>query len=635
MATVAVYYPVRNYEFVNLDDPQYVFENDYVKNGPTLKSISWSFTNTHASNWHPITWLSHMLDSRLFGLNPGMHHLTNFFFHIANALLLYLILLRMTGAFWQSAFVAGLFALHPLHVESVAWVSERKDVLSTFFWMVTIWSYTRWVVRPNFVGYLLVLILFSLGLMSKPMVVTLPFVLILLDYWPLNRMQNTYGDGVSLQSRQTAISLIWEKLPLFVLVAMSSAVTLYAQKHGGALSSFETLPFTARVANAVVSYTSYIFKMIYPFQLAVLYPYPGAFPWWKVTGACLLFVSASLLAVQRRRKAPYFAVGWLWYVGSLVPVIGLIQVGQQAMADRYTYIPLIGIFIVIAWGIPELVERWRHKKIWLATLSIVLFSIMLVSTHRQVKYWENNITLYSHTLEVTSGNTLPHNNLGIALFSKGQYDEAIEHYREALRIKPDFEPAHNNLGNALFVKGQFDDAIKHYREALRLNPDSFDAHNNLGVALRSKDLIDDVIKHYREALRLNPDYIDAHNNLGIVLKSKGLIDDAIKHYREALRLNPDYEKAHNNLGNALFSRGQTDDAIKHFREAIRLKPDFAEAHNSLGNVFFEKGQFDRAIEYFREAIRLKPDFVDAQYNLGNALFRKGLLDEAIEHYIEA
>ena len=409
MATLAVYWQVQNFDFVNFHDDDYVYENRHVKEGLTLESVTWAFTTIHAGNWHPLTWLSHMLDSHVYGMNSGRHHLTNLLFHIANTLLMFMVFRKMTDSLWQSGFVAGLFALHPLHVESVAWVSERKDVLSTFFWMLTKWSYIWYVEHPVVRRYILVVLFFALGLMSKPMLVTLPFVLLLLDFYPLNRFQFQQSDGsANAQQKSIALRLILEKTPLFVLVAMSSAITFYAQKHGGAVASLKVIPLKARVANALVSYANYIGKMVYPSKLTVLYPHPGMLPWWKIAGACFLLVSISFLAIRVVKQSPYFAMGWLWYLGTLVPVIGLVQVGSQSMADRYTYVPLIGIFIIIAWGIPELVAQWRYRKIWLATLATVILTILMAMTWKQVGYWKNSITLFEHTLKVTTNNALPH-----------------------------------------------------------------------------------------------------------------------------------------------------------------------------------------------------------------------------------
>ena len=589
VSTFSVYWQVHNYDFVNFDDNNYVYDNRHVQSGLTLDSISWAFTTNHTANWHPLTWLSHMLDYQFFGLNPGRHHLTNLLFHIANTLLLFFVFRKMTGHLWQSAFIASLFALHPLHVESVAWISERKDVLSTFFWMLTMWSYIWYVQHQRIDKYLLVLLFFILGLMAKPMLVTLPFVLLLLDYYPLYRFHKS-DDRINSYQKSIVFRLVLEKIPLFVLVVMSSAITFYAQKHGGGVISLDAIPIQARIANALVSYVNYILKMIYPSDLAVLYPYPRNFPWWQITGAFLLLLSVSFLAVRFIKRSPYFFVGWLWYLGTLVPVIGLVQIGNQSMADRYTYIPLIGIFIIISWGIPEFVRRWHYKKILLSTIATAILFVFMTITFFQVGYWKNSVTLFEHTLAVTTNNYKLHNNLGLALQAQGRIDDAINHYEEALRIKPENEIAYNNLGTALKDQGRIDDAIKHYLEALRIKPDLGEAHYNLGYALQKKGYIDDAIKYYLEALRIKPDLEEAHNDLGTALQAQGRTDDAIKHYLEALKIKPENEKAYNNLAIALIYKGDIDGAIKHFRKALQINPNNINAKKNLNKVLILQKQ---------------------------------------------
>jgi hypothetical protein len=489
LATSAVYWHVTGHDFVNLDDDVYVYENRHVQNGLTSDSIIWAFTTTRAGFKIPLTWLSLMLDFELYGLNAGGYHLTNLLLHIANVLLVFFILKLMTGALWRSAFVAALFALHPLHVESVAWVTERKDVLSILFWLLTMWAYLGYVERPGMRRYLLMIVSFTLGLMAKPMLVTLPFVLLLLDYWPLGRFQvgqsadapesSVQAPIKSGQPMSSVLSLVWEKTPLFALAAVSSVVTFLAQKSAEALVHFETWPITIRIANGLVSYVKYLGKMIWPRSLAVFYPHPGhSLPIWKAAGAGVLLLCISILVLRGARRYPYLVVGWLWYIGTLVPVIGFVQSGLQAMADRFTYIPLIGLYIIIAWGVPEIVPRWPHRKLYLATLSTTLFLFLMALTWKQVQYWKNSISLFEHTLEVTSNNWLVNIDLGTELYREGRTDDAIKHYLEALRIKPDNAEAHNNLGIALDREGRTDDAIKHYLEALRIRPDYAKAHDN-------------------------------------------------------------------------------------------------------------------------------------------------------------
>ncbi len=500
IATLAVYWQVRNHEFVAYDDGLYVTENPYVRAGLTSESILWAFTATHANNWHPLTWLSHMLDVELYGMNPGQHLMTNVLFHIANTLLLFLTLSRMTGqgipltpSLWQSAFVAALFALHPLHVESVAWVAERKDVLSTFFWMLTMLSYAWYVERPGIDRYLPVFLFFMLGLMAKPMLVTLPFVLFLLDCWPLNRFHKDSGIWEFRNSKINfsvpqflSSSVFLEKIPLLILTAASSVVTYLAQQSVAA--SLEVCPFHIRIANALVSYISYIGKMICPVHLALLYPHPRTFPGWQVAGAFFLLALITFLIIRNIRQRPWLAVGWLWYLGTLVPVIGLVQVGLQGMADRYTYIPLIGLFIMIAWGIPELlspirIRGWRYKKKWGAVFAVILILILMAATRMQVRYWKDSVTLFEHSLDVTTDNGAVHCVLGTLFLSRGNPGKAVEHYSEGLRLGPDHALlVHNNLGVALFQKGRVDEAIFHFKKALQIKSDYANALDNLKKA---------------------------------------------------------------------------------------------------------------------------------------------------------
>ena len=428
--TLAAFWQVRDHEFVHYDDDKYVMENPHVPTGLTRESIKWAFTATHASNWHPLTWLSHMLDCQLYGLNPRGHHVSSLLFHAANTVLLFLVLRRMTGALWKSAFVAALFAIHPLHVESVAWVAERKDVLSTLFWMLTMLAYLRYVEKPTIQRYLPVLMLFALGLMAKPMLVTLPFVLLLMDYWPLGRLDN--GLSVTRDRLKRYWGLVREKLPLFALTAISCVVTFLVQRHGGAMPDLEWLPLDVRIANALVSYAKYIGKMLLPRHLAVLYPYPsGTLPLWQLAGAVFLLMYVSVMVFRSRQRYPYLAVGWAWYVGTLVPTIGIVQVGKQALADRYTYVPLIGLFIIIAWGVPDLVARWcvvsswRRRRILLAVSATASILALMTCTWFQVGRWRDRISLYTHALRVTSNNATIHNNLGNALLAEGKIDVLI------------------------------------------------------------------------------------------------------------------------------------------------------------------------------------------------------------------
>jgi tetratricopeptide (TPR) repeat protein len=545
---LAAFEQIRNHAFINLDDNKYITENRLVQSGLTLGGLTWAFTATHAANWHPLTWLSHMLDCQLYGLNPSGHHLTNLIFHIASTLLLFLVLRRMTGTLWKSCFVAALFALHPLHVESVAWVAERKDVLSAFFWMLTMWAYIRYVERPKLQRYLLALLFFALGLMSKPMLVTLPFVLLLLDYWPLGRFQliPSSMNPKSLRSKpknnsgqiSMVLRLIREKAPFFLLSALSSILTIFAQQKGGAMVSLEHYPFESRVANALVSYASYIGKMIWPSHLSIFYPYQEILPLWKVVGAGLLLTSVSVLVIRVVHKLPYLAVGWFWYIGTLIPVIGLVQVGSQAMADRYTYVPLIGLFVMVAWSAPDILAGWRHRRVVLSISAGILLSILMIATRLQVPHWQNSIMLFGHSIDVTSNNYLAHNNLGSAFMRQGKIQEAIAHFTEALRISPDDPEVHYNLGVVLQGQGKLQEAIIHFAQAVRIKPDYAIAHNNLGVALVVQGKIQEAIAHFAKAVQAKPDYAEAHINLGFGYLTIGDKVSALEEYKVLKKLNP-------------------------------------------------------------------------------------------------
>jgi tetratricopeptide (TPR) repeat protein len=646
LVTIALYWPALRHDFVNYDDRVYVTENVHVQNGLTWESIKWALLNPVSSNWHPLTVLSHMLDCQLFGLKPGGHHLTNVLLHALNVVLVFALLQQMTGALWRSLLVAALFGWHPLHVESVAWIAERKDVLSTCFGLLALIFYARYVQKSEVRSqksetnlptsssfllspfYWLALFFFVLGLMSKAMLVTLPCVLLLLDYWPLQRFK-IQGSGFRVQS------LVLEKIPFFALAAAASTVTLVVQKRSGAMMSGENLSLGARVGNALISCCRYLGKMIWPTDLAVFYPHPRYWPLEKVLLAGVFLCGISVLLWVKQGRYPFLLMGWLWFVGTLAPVIGLVQVGGQAMADRYTYIPSLGLLILAIWGAYELTRRWRHHVIGLSVAGLAAIVLCCAVTRQQLGYWQDSETLFRHTLAVTENNALAHNNLGIALFDKGQTDEAMGHFQEAIRLNPDYAEAHYNLGVARARKNQIDEAISQFQEALRLKPDYAEAHINLGVALARKNQIDEAISQYQEALRLKPDFAEAHYNLGVALARKNQIDGAISQYQEALRLKPDYADAHHNLGVALARKNQIDGAISQFQDALRLKPDYAEAHYNLGVALARKNQIDGAISQYQEALRLKPDYADAHINLGVALAGKNQIDGAISQFQEA
>jgi tetratricopeptide (TPR) repeat protein len=660
LVTLAVYWLAALNGFVNYDDPDYVTSNAHVRGGLKWQNFLWAFSSGHASNWHPLTWLSHMLDWQCFGGKASGHHLTSVVFHLANTLLLFLVLRQMTGAQWRSAFIAALFALHPLHVESVAWISERKDVLSTFFLFLTLGAYSRyvqakaierlptpsphgWEVQSPTLYYLTALLFFALGLMSKPMLVTVPFLMLLLDYWPLDRFKNLAtidaGKSRSLNSK-TPVSpyaalykLVIEKVPFFVLSLASSVVTFLVQQKGGAVSA--SLSLGQRTANSFVSCARYLGKMFWPLDLSVLYPHPGDWLVWQVASAAALVLGISVGVVLLGRRRPYLPVGWFWFLGSLVPVIGLVQVGIQSMADRYTYVPIIGMWIALVWGICDLVPASPVRNQWFAIGAGFALLGCAGLTARQILFWRDSESLFRRAVSVTSRNYLAYNNLGFYLAGRGQDKEALENYRKALEINPVYDDALNNIGYALAGQKKPAEAIPYYEAALRIRPNHVEVHNNLGNALSETGQIPAAIEQYRFVLHEEPDHADAHNNLGIALAMQGKLDEAIEHFHAAIRFKPKYASAHSNLGNAFAAQRKFDDAISEYQESLRLNPADAQAHNNLGNVLAEQNRLDEAVEQYSQALRLHADNPEAQFNLGMALARQGKRDEAGAHYREA
>ena len=626
VAILAIYWPVGGYEFIGYDDPQYVVDNDPVRKGLTPEGFQWAFASMHASNWHPITWLSHMLDVQLYGMNAGAHHLTNVLFHTFNSMLLFLLLHRMTGAMWRSAMVAALFAVHPLHVESVAWISERKDVLSAFFGFLTLLAYAEYVKRPGWMRYGAALLMFALGLMSKPMVVTLPFLMLLLDYWPLNR----YAEEGCF--RRFA-ALIKEKLPFFALSAASCVVTMIAQGRGGTVASLEVCSFGIRLTNALLAYVAYLGKMIWPINLALLYPHPGMRPMWQVIGAVLGIIGISSAAFLWARRRPWFGVGWLWYLGTLVPVIGLVQVGSQAMADRYAYTPLIGIYIVLVWSFYEVFDRWLKPTLALA--GIVVTAVLILIAGHQVRYWENNIALFSHTLDVTRSNGAIHNNMGLALVRVGRTKEAIDHYSEAIRINKNDFKAHNNLGLALAGIGRIDEAIHHYSEAIRINENNHLSHRNLGIAFAQKAEYEQAKKHIKESLRINPANKKAYDDLGRIASLQGDHELAVSYYISALNIKPDDPNTLFSLSSAFLELNQPDKSLEYLIKILDIDPNHFHAGIAMGIALANKGMSEKAESQFQKVIQNHPLNAEGYNNLGVFLANNGRYTEAITNFKKA
>lgn len=625
---VVVYWPVRNYPFTGWDDPGYVTDNPRVTAGLTLDGVRWALTSGYFANWHPLTWMSHMLDVQLFGLSAGAHHLVNLLLHVADTLLLFGVLARTTGAAGRSAVVAALFAVHPMHVESVAWVAERKDVLSTFFWMLTLWAYTAYVRRPDWRRYAVVALCFALGLMAKPMLVTLPCVLLLLDVWPLRRV--VIGES----ARAAWVRLVLEKVALFALAAASSVITYVVQRTAGAMETLNRLPLSIRLANAILAYWSYIRKLVWPTRLALLYPYPRSIYIGTVALALVALIVISIGVARVAKSRPWLLVGWLWFLGTLVPVIGIVQVGKQPMADRYTYVPSIGLFVMVVWGAADLLERIREPRGLSPALATALVATLAVAARAQVDRWHSGVELWTHTLAVTDDNYLAENNLGWDLARENRAADAIPHYEHAIQISPGFTGAHTNLALALVAVGRNADAVAQYEEALRIEPKNYLILGSLGFALSNLNRPDDAISRFKQALELKPDYVEALNAMGLAFARKGNTDSAIVQYRAAIRYMPKFAEAHNNLGAALASQGKLEEAIGHFSEAIRQKPALADAHNNLGVALSSEGKVDSAIAQFREAVRLDSNHAKAHYGLGLALQRTGRPAEAAKEFNE-
>ncbi len=587
--TCAVFGQTLTHQFVDFDDNAYVYKNPVVARGLTLQGLAWAFNGAHAHNWHPLTWVSHMLDCQLYGLKPAGHHLTNLILHTAAAIVLFLSLRRMTGKVWPGACVAVIFAVHPLRVESVAWVAERKDVLSGLFFVLTIAAYWRFVQRPKSPSrYVLVALLFVLGLMCKPMLVTLPLVLLLLDYWPLRR-------------QESVTKLAIEKAPLFAISLASCVVTLLAQK--AAIQSTESYPLALRLANAVVSCAVYLRQMVWPEGLAVLYPYPHhGLPPLEVALSALLLAAVSIIAWTERKTRPWLLVGWLWYLIMLLPALGIVQAGNQAHADRYTYLPQIGIYLSITW----LLADWLANRVVLGGLAAGVIAALAVCAWRQTGYWKNSETLWARALACTTDNAMAHYGMGNVFVAKKDWPDAAIEFQKAVMIKPDYVEAHSNLGIALFNEGKTGEAIAQYQMALELQPDFADARANLGDVYLQKQDWDQAIDWYQKALQLDPDRATARGNLGIALYRKGRTDEAITQFRLAVALNPGDTETHYNLGEALRQAGHALEAAACYQNAIQIDPTYAAARYGLAHAYLSDGKRAEAADQFRRALQSEP-----------------------------
>jgi tetratricopeptide (TPR) repeat protein len=616
LITVLAYSPVRHAVFVVFDDPVYI-GNSHVQAGLSVAGIKWAFTTWHGSNWHPLTWVSHMLDASLFGADAGAQHFINVLFHATNALLLFLLLFRLTARIWPAAFVAALFAWHPLHVESVAWISERKDVLSTFFGLLALLAYRRYgesskLQIPNSkIWYGWTLGLFALSLMAKPMLVTLPFVMLLLDYWPLERFENSEVPATTRKrnTQHATRTTLLEKLPFLALTIASSVVTFLAQR-SEAVASLEQRPLALRLANAIVSYAEYLGKAIWPAKLAVIYPLPNQIPAWQIAVATLVLALITFLAWRKRKSSPYILVGWLWFFGTLVPVIGLVQVGGQALADRYTYVPLIGVFIIVAYGADDLALRFRISNTVVSTAAALVLGASLCITEYQLRFWQNSQTLFAHAIAVTKDNAIAHINLGVALEQEEHRPEALAEYRKALEIEPHRFQAHNNLANLLSTMGWRDEAFREYQEALRLNPNAALAHVNFATLLAEMDRFDDALAEYTKAAQLAPEDPRPHYLMGKACLRHHQSAEALKHFRQALQLNPNDFETLTWLARVLAS--DENSAVRNATEAVSLAERATRltggeqpfVFDTLAMAYAEAGRFKDAVATAQKAIEL-------------------------------
>jgi len=627
--TLTLYFPLLSHGFINFDDDGYITENLDIANGLSWSGIIWAFKSGYGSNWHPLTWISHMADCQLFGLNPAGHHFVNVLFHTANTLLLFILLCNLTGAIWRSAFVAALFAWHPLHVESVAWASERKDVLSAFFWMLALMAYVRYVKAqsssnhaPAVMSYLLALFFFACGLMSKPMVVTLPFVLLLLDFWPLKRFERLNLSNLP--------RLVIEKIPFFALSVAGCVVTYLVQKNGGAVSKN---PLSLRVENALWAYERYIAKTFWPSDLAIFYPFPAHGLLLLAIVAAVLLAVCSLAFIFLSRQRPYFFTGWFWFLGTFVPAIGIVEVGSASLADRYDYLPSIGLFILVTWALTDFLGSQRGKK-FLAMIAAATLIACLITTSHQIRYWRNSITLFSHALQVTTDNYVAGACLGQALDAADDEKDALIYCREAVRIDPDYPPGQSFLGAVLWKTGNTNAALACIDAAARAAGRDSSFQYILGKFLLEHNFPDKAAARFSAALDDDPDFVEAHNALGKTYWKEGKLPQAIVQLSKAAALQPDDPKLHYDLGTVLLAASKPDEAISEFSTAIQLQPDYALAHGNLAVALAREGKLPEAITHFSKVVQLQPNDPDARFNLGLAYLNNHQPAEAAGQFSE-
>ena len=637
LANAAVYCQVSYHDFINFDDDVYVTENRHVQAGLKRDEIIWSFRISNKDNtyWHPLTWMSHMLDAQLYGMDPGWHHLTNVLIHITSSILLFLVCNKMTGTLWKSAFVASLFAIHPINVESVAWVAERKNVLSTLFWMLTLGCYVYYAAKPNFTKYLLLLIVFALGLLSKPMLVTLPFLLLLLDYWPLERLQIRFltkekrrpiqqSNPFNFQKSNSRF-LVVEKFPLLVLSMASVYLSSLSLQGQAEFKSLDDVGMMLRIANALTSYLEYIFKVIWPRNLTIFYPYPEAVPLWEATGALLALIGLSVIFIWTLRTRPYLSVGWLWFLGTLLPVSGLVIAGNfPALADRWAYVPAIGLFIMIAWSIPDLVKRWSHYQVGLGVMSILIVSTLMASAWGQTQNWKNSVTLFQHALTVNPENWLAHTNLGTALADNGQKEDAYRHFAEAIRLYPHEPHIQVNYGDRMLAIGRIKKAADHYHEALRINPGFAEAHNNLGLILVRSGKIEESIEQFQLAIQNRPDYENAIKNLNLAISINKKINLATNNFNESLIFDLRDPQLEIKITDILNRKAELNSALTNFQKSLSGQPGFGGLDpDDIPVVLNAKQQYEKKLPMFEKVIAQLPENAAVFYHIACIYGRQG------------
>jgi len=606
VATLGLYWQTHSHKFIHYDDYAYITENPNVRDGFTWQGIKWACTKSYEAAWFPLTWFSHMLDCELFGIWPAGHHFTNVSIHILNTILLFIVLKYLTGAFWSSAIVAAIFALHPLRVESVAWAAERKDVLCTMFWILTMWAYAWYAKRPSIRRYLLTLGAFACGLLSKPMIVTLPFVLLLLDFWPLERFE--LSKNLLKDSKKTRLIgwLLLEKVPLIALSCVISVITFFVQQARGATTAIE-IALSDRVANAIVSYIGYIGKMLWPRGLAIIYPHQGDnLSMLKILFSAIVLLAASAAVIYFSRRKKYLLVGWFWYLGTLVPVIGIIQISVQSMADRFTYIPMIGLYIMLAWTLADVACKVRWAKKFLICAVAAALAALSACTWNYLRYWKDSVCVFERALAVTGDNFYARNNYGLALLHADRTEEAVRHFEIANKLHPDEAGLLCNLASALKDLGRGQEALPHLQKSLQLNPDSAEMHNNMGNLLAELGKTNEAITHYRTALTLDPAFTTAHLNLADFLAKQNKIVEAVQHYRKIIELQPESIIAHGKLGLLLAKLNRIDEAIKEFQIVLTYRPDDAEMHRNIAFLYKKQGNITQAIFACRQAIRINP-----------------------------